>query len=1671
MFKSFISLLVILFSIVTYAQDRSYNIYFDKDNNESTGCPIPQPDFLTTFPGIEGYIQVITTGSPPVIATADYVSCNSGVFDAGVPVVNAAIGFNTSDLGHDLVEAEILTSDLGIQSSTQSKLYISAETVQSTDIVTASTNGSGLLVGVAFAIPTLSVFALILLSVLFLFVAKKVFNNKVLLASCVVIYSSVVWAMVVFVIDGQTDDWVGINAVASDPVGDNTGIGQFADITQVFVHIDQQKFTARIDVLDMENVDPTITTANNVSVAENQTAVIDVNSSDVEGDTEGAGLTYALTGTIDDALFTIDTNTGIITFLVAPDFESPGDFDSDNDYEVQVTVTDSGALTGVQDIVVTVTNDVVDDSSITFQAASSNTTNENTALNVVVTLNALAPLTAPLSVDVVDAGGGTAIDVTDYNSVGTQTVTFPMGATDGTTMNATVTPVNDNNVENNETVNLQLQNISGPGLMGAQTTHTVTITEDDVVTVEFISANSATVNESTALDVVARLNLPGGGQLDVAVSADAVDAGGGTATGATDYTAFGIQTVTFAVGSVNAATQNTTLTPVDDPASEGNETVNLALQNVTGAPTASLGAQSTHQVTITDDEASLEFALASSNTVDESATPFNVIVELSTPIPLVAPIMVDVTDAGGGSAISATDYTAVGTQTLIFPMGSTNGTTMNAVLTPIVDTDVENHETVNLMLGNLVGIAGLGSQTSHTVTIVNDDTADVQFSLANSATINESTALNVAVRLDVPGGGSTAVVIIADVIDAGTGSATSGGDYSAFGTQMVTFPLGSVNGAVQSVVLTPLDDPTTEGDEKVDLMLQNVGSNPSVTLGGQTTHTATITDDENTAPTAVVDAYNVTGNVGISVAAGAGVLFNDTDPEMDMLVVSAVGADVTAPFTGMTMQGGSVTVQANGSFTYDPPAGFTGADGFTYTVSDGSLTDTGGTVSLAVANKIWFIDASAGAGTGTLASPFNTVAAFNAVNNGTGTNPAAGECVFIETGAYTGPLTLLANQKVIGQGSSQAIATTCGITLATHSSTLPTINGTRPTLTSVGNGINLATGNTLRGFNIGNAPNKLIGNNFGTLTITEMALTGTGKGVDLTTGTAAITFDSINTLGSASEGIDLNGVSGSFTVTGNVSVTTPASAGISIANSNGIFNFSGVSKTVNSGAITAVNLTSNSGATINFTNGGLDIDSTSGTGFNATGGGTVSVQGSGNTINATTGVGISIVNTTIGATNVTFQSVSTNGGVDPGIILNNTGISGGFVVTGDGTGVQNGSGGLIQNVDGDGISLTNTSNVSITQLNLTNNADDSDGVAADDHGIDIDSVTNFTYQDAIIDGFGTAVASYDDQHSISILNLFGTSLIDNVTFNDINEDGIEYINNTTDDGIQDVLTVSNSLFNNHLALNGESGIQAEAEGTSNMGLIVNNTDFNINANGALGVLFNSTGSSASSLTVNNGSTFTAINSFGAGTIQTNNTGTSTGIILIDGIVVTGAPFNGLNILNNDDATSNVTIQNSQISGDGTMAQNGFGVRISQDMNGVVNALIDNNNIGGAGTFGFDSIRLEAGDTTDNTGRLNATVTSNITVAPNDIGAGLNAVVSENNTICVDVRSNTLVGSETFPGFGFDDDVIFNASTAGATIFVEQTSTANVLTLNPPTDTIFSGGVGAVTFSGGNCVQP
>jgi hypothetical protein len=538
-------------------------------------------------------------------------------------------------------------------------------------------------------------------------------------------------------------------------------------------------------------------------------------------------------------------------------------------------------------------------------------------------------------------------------------------------------------------------------------------------------------------------------------------------------------------------------------------------------------------------------------------------------------------------------------------------------------------------------------------------------------------------------------------------------------------------------------------------------------------------------PTLVNDGvYNVTGNVTLNHPDGGTDLFSND---------SFFGGTLDSTTPATAQAGSSVTINAtDGSFTYNPPPGYTGPDSFTYSVTNGSGTSNA-TVSLMVNDMIWFIDNSGAVGNGTLATPFNTVAALQG-----SALDSIGDCIFIDetgSGNYSGPLTLLNSQVLVGNGSSTSITATCGITLAVNSATLPATGGLPPTLES--DGIYLASGNTLRGLDIGNtgANTGLTGASVGTITINEMSISGTGKAVDLTNGTAAVTFDTISSTISNSEGIDLNTIAGAFTVTNATNITNSTNAGVSLVSNTGSFTF---------GSLNINNTTSNSMGLFVNSSGTLNIN--------------IDNDVSGGSINSGTGRAVDIDNTLL---DISLTSVSSSTGTEPGIDLDTT--TGNFTVTGDGTTAINGSGGTIQLNTGNAIILTDVTNISLSQLNMTDN--DANGIV----GIRVNglAVSNASYNN-IGDAVNEDVFNFN-RDGLLDNGLQGTALFQNLNITNFTENGIDIVNEGT--GSLDLDIISVSMDNNHDTF-GSDAIFIQSEGSINTDTLIfggtyNNIEFDV----------------------------------------------------------------------------------------------------------------------------------------------------------------------------------------------------------------------------------------------------
>lgn len=97
-------------------------------------------------------------------------------------------------------------------------------------------------------------------------------------------------------------------------------------------------------------------------------------------------------------------------------------------------------------------------------------------------------------------------------------------------------------------------------------------------------------------------------------------------------------------------------------------------------------------------------------------------------------------------------------------------------------------------------------------------------------------------------------------------------------------------------------------------------------------------------PVAFADSFNTTAGTPLNIAA-PGVLANDTPNGAKITSYgAATGSEQTSiGATTPTAHGGSIALRSDGSFVFDPAAGFTGADGFEYV-----LTNSGGSAAALV---------------------------------------------------------------------------------------------------------------------------------------------------------------------------------------------------------------------------------------------------------------------------------------------------------------------------------------------------------------------------------------------------------------------------------------------------------------------------------------------------------------------------------------------------------------------------------------------------------------------------------------------------------------------------------------------------------------------------------------------------
>ena len=155
-----------------------------------------------------------------------------------------------------------------------------------------------------------------------------------------------------FTINATTGEVSFIAAPDFEMPGDADGDNVYDIIVTASDGTNRTNHNVAITVTNENNI-PVFTSPAAVSVRENQVAAYEAAATDDEGDP----LVYSLSGT-DAVLFTINANTGEVSFITAPDFEMPGDADGDNVYDITVTASDGTNRTD-QSVAITVTDNAL----------------------------------------------------------------------------------------------------------------------------------------------------------------------------------------------------------------------------------------------------------------------------------------------------------------------------------------------------------------------------------------------------------------------------------------------------------------------------------------------------------------------------------------------------------------------------------------------------------------------------------------------------------------------------------------------------------------------------------------------------------------------------------------------------------------------------------------------------------------------------------------------------------------------------------------------------------------------------------------------------------------------------------------------------------------------------------------------------------------------------------------------------------------------------------------------------------------------------------------------------------------------------------------------------------------------------------------------------------------
>ena len=819
------------------------------------------------------------------------------------------------------------------------------------------------------------------------------------------------------------------------------------------------------------------------------------------------------------------------------------------------------------------------------------------------------------------------------------------------------------------------------------------------------------------------------------------------------------------------------------------------------------------------------------------------------------------------------------------------------------------------------------------------------------------------------------------------------------------------------------------------------------TLNGGSTATVSVTVDcANDAPLgpSTAPTYEALANMRLSVPAGTGLLAGATDPDGGT-TLTVDNVSITSP------AGGLVDINTStGAFDVTGPPGLVGAMTFTYEVCDDGIPppstcsgDITATVNFA-GPVIWFVDAAKSTtGNGTLDSPFKTLAeASTAIGTDTG------EGVFLFSGSYATGFTLRTSGRLVGQATTgSTFDQLFGLT------SVPTGVQARPATAgaavTVGGPVTLATTGFVRGVAINTTTGGLSGSTITGVDVAQTAVTstngpalslsGVGGSVNLTSLNQAAGTNAVNVANSAADvtiqagaiastttsAVTLDGGAGAFTSVASIAVSAGRAVEVKNRPAASTATFSG-SVTATGGTGIALP-TNNVSASVVFS-GALTLSTGANIAFDASSG-TVTATAATNSLTTTTATALRVVDATIGAGGLTFQSISAGtaaAGPASGIVLNNTGTAGGLTVTGT---ASADSGGTIQKTTGAGISLTNTEAPSFNRMRIDSTVGS---------GVNGTAVDGFSFTNGTITNSGTTavVDTSNIAFNAATTNLTGTVTITGNVLGSAGWHGIDIFDSA---GTISSATITGNTISSSTdaAVSKGSAIRLQATGTAGASASVTTATLSNNvitnfpsgagimviggnvAGGAGGVV----GSGPTPVTISGNSIQGAstLNRMGTSAIIATMAGRGSGVFTIsNNPSLANTTGEAIALGGNGFTTTTFLVQNNTINANNTFGSPGIGVGTGLTFTTAdtptVTATISNNIVSNTDGNGILAVARGA------TGRLNTKIQSNTVSAPLggvrpgirvDAGNGSSVL----DTVCLNITGNISAGSGGSKGIG------------------------------------------------------